>query len=279
MLLEADGVSDGGRILARVEVMALTPTTAFDPPDKLLRIGLILLSTDATTEADFQRLVAGGRVAVHASRVAFDNPTTAESLARTAPRLTAAAAQLLPGTAFRAIYFACTSAASVIGEAGVAAAIDAGKPAKTTVLTPISAAGAALAALGARRISLLAPYTVELTRQVAATFEAMGLTLDRVTCWDIADDRDMGRVTPEAIAAAAPAAMAPGSDALFISCTALRAAGVAARIEAVLGRPVITSNLAAAWACRRLAGLTDAPLAGSRLFTLPYPHLPEVSDA
>ncbi|MBR7539432.1 hypothetical protein KC221_24920, partial [Mycobacterium tuberculosis] len=40
----------------------------------------------------------------------------------------------------------------------------------------------------------------------------------------------------------------------FISCTALRAAIAAPQIEAVIGKPVVTSNLATAWATLRLCG-------------------------
>jgi maleate isomerase len=67
--------------------------------------------------------------------------------------------------------------------------------------------------------------------------------------------------------------MDPASDALFISCTALRAAGVAAEIEQAIGKPVVTSNLATAWQCLRICGdhaprpelgrLMTQPLAGA----------------
>lgn len=264
--------------MARVEVMTLTPAPALDPPGGEARVGLVVLATDATTEADFAALLQCEKARVHVSRIAFENPTTPESLAETAPRLTAAASLLLPGSAFRVIYFACTAASSVIGESGVAAAVAAGKPGALT-LTPISAARAALAALAARRISLLAPYSPSVTEEVAATFEGLGFTLDRVTCWNIADDREMARVRPDAIAAAAPAALAPHSDALFISCTALRAAGVAGAIEAAIGRPVVTSNQAAAWACRSLTGQCHAPPSAGRLFQHPFVQAEELLHA
>jgi len=251
--------------LARVQVMALAPETAFDPPDCGARVGLVVLATDATTEADFARLVRSDRVAVHVNRIAFANPTTPESLAATAPRLALATAEIQPGGGFEVVYFACTSATAVIGDEAVAAAITRSKP-EAVPLTPISAARAALTALGARRISLLAPYTATVTEAVAATFEELGFSLDRVTAWGIEDDRDMARVRPEAIAAAAPSATAPTSDALFVSCTALRAAGIAGAIEAAIGRPVVTSNQAAAWACRQLTGQRLPPAGAGRLF-------------
>ncbi len=51
------------------------------------------------------------------------------------------------------------------------------------------------------------------------------------------------------------AADAPDAEALFISCTALPALAAVARIEAAIGKPVVTSNQACIWRLRHLAGL------------------------
>ncbi|PKP62320.1 MAG: hypothetical protein CVT86_08110, partial [Alphaproteobacteria bacterium HGW-Alphaproteobacteria-8] len=42
--------------------------------DAVARLGLILLSTDLTTEADMARLIPVGDARLHATRVAYDNP-------------------------------------------------------------------------------------------------------------------------------------------------------------------------------------------------------------
>lgn len=257
---------DGLDVEPRVRELA---PNGFAPADAVARVGLILLSTDATSEADFARLVQGDRVRLHGNRIAFENPTTTESLAATGPRLAAAAADLLPGSPFSSVYFACTAATAVLGSAGVAAAIHSTKPG-VAVVTPVSAVSAALRALEARQISILAPYSSTVTRRVITPFAAAGFVIDRVTCWGLEDDRDMARVLPEVIAREAAGAIDPASDALFISCTALRAAEAAARIEALTGRPVVTSNQAAAWVCRSFAGLgRPLPEAGC-LFAQPF---------
>lgn len=249
-------------------VRALAPT-GLAPVDAVVRVGLILLSTDATSEADFARLVQGDRVRLHGNRIAFENPTSPQSLAATGPRLAAAAADLLPGSPFTSIYFACTSATAVLGAAGVAAAIQSAKPG-VAVVTPVSAVRAALTNLGARRISILAPYSSAVTARVVAPFAGAGFGIDRVTCWGLEDDREMARVLPEVIIEEAARAIDASSDALFISCTALRAAEAVARIETLTSRPVVTSNQAAAWVCRGLAGLgLPLPEAGC-LFSNPF---------
>ena len=165
--------------------------------------------------------------------------------------------------------YSCTSASVVIGDRNIEAAINAAKPG-ASVVTPTAAAVKGLQALGARRISVLTPYTIETSRPMADYFVDLGFTIDRFTCLGLSDDREMARIAPDDIAAFARQALAPQSDALFISCTALRAAEVAARIEAETGKPVVTSNLATAWACLRLCGDDRARPEFGQLMTKPY---------
>ena len=225
----------------------------FDDRPSRRRIGLILLATDHTSEQDFARMVAGPDLAVHATRIAYANPVTPATLRAAAPHLAEAAALILPDEPLDAIVFSCTSACVVIGDAAVSQAILQGKPG-TQVITPPDAALSGLAALGARRVSVLTPYTVETSEPMARYFTARGLELTRFTCLGLEDDRVMARLSRRTIVEAAIAATAPQSDALFISCTALRSAAAVDEIEAAIGRPVVTSNQATAWAALSLCG-------------------------
>jgi maleate isomerase len=164
------------------------------------------------------------------------------------PSLTEGARLILPGEPLDAICYSCTAASVVIGDDAVAAAIRQGKPG-ARVVTPVDAGGRGLATLGARRISLLTPYTVETTRPMARYFASRGFELASVTCLGFEDDREMARIAPDEIVALAKDSTAADADALFISCTAVRAAPLAPAIEAAIGRPVVTSNLASAWMC------------------------------
>lgn len=234
------------------------------------RIGLIILATDHTTEVDFQRMVANERIGVYATRIPYANPVTPENLRAMQPSLTAGAALILPDEPLDVVMYSCTSASVVIGDAAVKAAVKAAKP-TAAVVTPTAAAVSGLKAFGAQRISVLTPYTIKTSRPMADYFLGLGFDIARFTCLGLTDDREMARISPEDIVAFAREATAPDSNALFISCTAVRAAGVAARIEAAIGKPVVTSNLATAWACLRLCGdEAERPDLG-RLMTLAYP--------
>ena len=77
----------------------------------------------------------------------------------------------------------------------------------------------------------------------------------------IEDNEIMAAVPPEAIFEAAIEANRPDTDALFISCTAIRALKVAERIEKEIGKPVITANQAMIWETLRISGYTK-PIMG-----------------
>jgi len=219
----------------------------------LRRIGLLILATDHTSEPDYARMVASDRIGVYVARLSYANPTTPENLRAMQPALGRAAELILPGEALDAICYSCTSASVVIGDEAVETAILAGKPG-VAVVTPPMAAVMALQALGASRISILTPYMVETGRPMADYFAARGFAIESFTCLGFDDDREMARISPDALVKLAREAIAPQADALFVSCTALRAALVAARIEDAIGRPVVTSNQATAWQCLRLCG-------------------------
>lgn len=236
------------------------------------RVGLIILATDHTSEVDFQRMVAGERIGVYATRIPYANPVTPENLRAMQPSLTAGAALILPDEPLDVVMYSCTSASVVIGDAEIEKAVKAAKP-TAAVVTPTAAAVSGLRAFGAKRISVLTPYTLETSRSMADYFEGLGFDIARFTCLGLTDDREMARISPDEIVAFAKEATTPDSDALFISCTAVRAAGVAARIEAAIGKPVVTSNLATAWACLRLCGDDTARPERGRLMTLAYPGM------
>ena len=252
--------------LPEIRLMLTRPT--LDPRPLEKRVGLIILATDHTSEPDFRRMVASDRVGVYVARIPYKNPTTPENLRKMQPALTTGAALILPDEPLDAICYSCTSASVVIGDAEIEAAVHAAKP-SVAVVTPPMAAVHGLKALGARRISILTPYTAETSRPMAAYFAARGFGIMSFSCLGFEDDREMARIAPASLIELAQEAMHAEAEALFVSCTALRSALVVTGMEQVLGRPVVTSNQASAWNCLRLCGdATPRPEFG-RLMTLP----------
>lgn len=245
----------------------------FVPAGSTTRVGLIALSTDLTSEQDARLILPDARPALHVSRIAFDNPSTPENLAKLAPRLVGAAELLVPGLPLAAIWFACTAATVEIGYPAIAQAVGKVRPG-VPVVTPPGAALEAFAALGVRRIALVTPYVEETTRPMAAWFERAGLDVAVANCLGVADDRDIARLTHATIRDAVLAADRPDVEAVFLSCTALPAMGVIDDLERRLGKPVVSSNQASYWRLLHHARCTAQPSAPGRLFdTAPLDHV------
>lgn len=229
-------------------------------------IGLIALSVDRASVADTQKWLAPfEEVELFVTRVPMDTVATPKSLSAMGDHLAGAAQNLVPGSRLDAIIYSCTSGTVAVGIDRIHSAISAARPG-TPIVTPPEASAKGLKLLGAQRMSLLAPYHREAANLVAGYFEDSGFTLDRCTTFDLDGDLQMNRLSGAAIKAAAHVALHPDSDALFISCTGLRTAGVVADLEDALGVSVLTSNQAMSWNALVEAGYEGIGKGEGRLF-------------
>jgi maleate isomerase len=236
-----------------------------DPVAK--RIGLVALATDHTTERDFARLCDPDEIGIYVNRIDYENPTTPESLMKTGPRLQSAAEQILPDEFFDVMVYACTAATVVLGDDRVAHHLNAAKPGSQCV-TPTSAAFAAFSALDVKNVSILTPYSPNVTAELASYFSGNNLNVVNAVGLGFEDDRQMARITPASIIAAGEEVSDLDADALFISCTALRALSCAQELEDRIGKPVITSNQAMIWRSLRLAEISRPINGYGRLFNI-----------
>ncbi len=224
------------------------------------RIGLVALASDYVVERDFARMRPSDDVAIYVSRVHNVNPCTVENLRTMAPRITESASLIIPDGRLDVVAYACTSGTVVIGYDAVRESIQAARPG-VPCTTPISAGLAAFERLGVERVAVLTPYVDEVNATIARHLTDSGVDVAAFTSFQIADDNDMAGLAPEVIHRAALEADAPDAQALFLSCTAVRAVDAVERIEADLGKPVVTANQAMFWQALRLAGY-DAPVSG-----------------
>jgi maleate isomerase len=228
------------------------------------RIGLIVLSNDYTVERDFMNLRAhgdtGNDIAIFATRIPFAADCTVASLQAMAPSITEATKLLVPDGRLDAVAYTCTSGFVVIGYDAICERIQSLRP-NTPCITPITASLAALDTFGAQKLAVLTPYIDDVNGLIAAHLNPAGKEIVGFCSFQIEDNEEMAAVTPEAIYQAALKADRPDADALFISCTAIRAVDVVERIEQKLGKPVVTANQALIWQSLRSAGY-DAKIPG-----------------
>lgn len=241
--------------------MALEYTLA---PPRAASLGLIVLETDETLENEARGAVPP-EASLHHTRIYSAPIVTPETLAQMAADLPAAARTFPGHVTYDAIAYCCTSGATVIGQDKVAAAIRCAHPgAKTT--DPITAVMAALTALGAKRIGLLTPYTLDVSGAMQALLEANGFEIAAFGAFEEAEEAKVARISEASTLAAMLEVGGGDVDAVFASCTNLNTFGVIEAAEEALGKPVISSNSALIWHLCSLAGLrADVPGALARI--------------
>lgn len=166
-----------------------------------------------------------------------------------------AAADQLKTISPAAYAFACTSgsfAKGIAGEKAVAAALTeaGGAPG----VTASGAVVAALRQLGARTVSIAAPYDAVITNKLADYLIANDIAVSgigylgmRTEMWTVPYRR-----TAELIRGANTA----DADAIIVSCTNLPTYDLIAPLEAELGKPIISANQATMWSVLGLLGLS-----------------------
>ena len=229
------------------------------------QIGLVTLQSDETIERDFRMLLPPD-VELLVSRVPSGATVSLDSLRAMEDSLTASARLLPEGAELSAVGYGCTSASAAIGAARVAELIKAGVP-TPHVSDPLTALIAACRAGGITRIGLVSPYVASVSNRLIQGLEASGITVMSFGSFDEPLEERVVRISRQSVRDAAIHVGRGGvCDAVFLSCTNLRALEVIDEIEAALGRPVLSSNQVLAWHLGVLAGFSDQCSRFGRLF-------------
>lgn len=221
------------------------------------RMGLIVLQADETIEDEFRVLFDPKEVQLHISRVPSGAALTPETIHAMEAALPTAAGLFPDGAEFEVVAYACTSGTSLIGVDRVAALIS-GACQTRAVTNPLTAAFAALHATEVKRIGIVSPYTAEIAEALCAQFERAGFAVPATLSFGEEIEAHVARISAGSLVAAATSlAEDPSLDAIFLSCTNLRALGAIARLKKDLSIPVLSSNTALAW---HMAQLASVPL-------------------
>lgn len=195
-------------------------------------------------------------VQLHITRTPFvPSPMTedmARAISRDAPVRQATRDVLLPEPGV--VAYACASGSFVDGVAGEAALVEmmteVGAP---RAVTTSGGVAQALAALRARRVSVVTPYIDALNTLLERFLAAHGVTT--VASVGLGLLGQIWRVSPAEIVHGVRTVDRPEADAVFISCTNLTTYDLIVPMERELGKPVITANQATMWAALRTVGI------------------------
>lgn len=156
------------------------------------------------------------------------------------------------------IAYACTAGSMVQPLDSLAAfmANASGKPAVATAPALVHACRA----FGMERIVLATPYHDALNEHEKHFLEENGIEVLAMKGLGIGaggahEYVRIAKLPPEEVYAHCRSVWVPGADGMVVSCTDFRTQEILPRLEAELGKPVISSNLATLWMALRTAGV------------------------
>ena len=231
-------------------------TPEFDDGPGKFRVGLVTLSNDYVTERDFINMRSNDDVSIFVSRLLNTPQCTVGTLQEMESKITEATSLLVPEGRLDVVAYSCTSGTAIMGFERIKSLIQEARPG-ITVVTPLTSSLAAMDLFGVKRIAVLTPYIDEVNTSIADFLEAQDKIICAFTSFKLAENEDMARLTAASIYQGALEADRDDAQALFISCTAIRAVDVIDKIEQKLGKPVITAVQAMFWQSLRLSGCTD----------------------
>ena len=233
---------------------------------KLGRIGLLAPTGNSVMEPEFYRMAPEG-VSTHTNRVLLKDVTPPSLLKMEDD--TVRSAKELVSTRVNVIAFGCTSGSFVGGEGYDGRLINmieesTGLPATTTTTAVVKA----LRLLKLNKISLVTPYTDEVTKLEVDYLQSLGFEVTKWKGGGLIEVADMQECEPDVSYSRAVEVNNEKSDGIFISCTGFRTIENIEKLELKLGKPVVTSNQATFADCLRIMGVKTKLKGYGSLFEL-----------
>lgn len=167
----------------------------------------------------------------------------------------------------QAVMWACTSGSFVFGPDGarhqatkVAAA--AGVPASSTSIAFVDA----LRHLGIGRVAVAASYPHDVAEHFVRFLGAAGIEVVAMGSHGIVTAAEVGTLKPDRVVDMVTAADHPDAAAVLVPDTAMHTLAIIDRLEAAVGKPVLTANQVTVWKGLQLVGEVPALPGLGRLF-------------
>lgn len=229
------------------------------------RFGILVPFTNTNLEPDMQLLRPAG-VSLHFARMggydADEIPDEVQMQNLGASDLDETL-DLLMGAKPDIVLYGCTSATLTHGpefDRQLSEQIKSSSGAKT-----VTAAGslvAALRALGVSNIGFASPYVPAINDLAIDYLAGCGITtVSRSEVAETLDNDGQGALDPDAVYRLGLKADHPKAEALVLSCTDMRSVETIERLEAAIGKPVVSSNQAMVFHALRSLGLAE-PITG-----------------
>ncbi|QZA88384.1 aspartate/glutamate racemase family protein [Salinarchaeum sp. IM2453] len=222
---------------------------------KLTRIGVVVPSTNTTTETEFGRTIDDS-LSVHVARMPLSSVTAAD-LKSMRNRATGAV-ERVSDASVDAIAYACTTGSLLEGPE-YARRLESELEQTAGVPTVVTARSVdrALSTLNKTQILVVTPYNQELVERERSYLNALGYNVVHISGRRLENNAAIGALSPEAAADQVLSEIEGVSDidAVFISCTNYPTFSRVESLESELNVPVVTSNSATLWDVLQTAGI------------------------
>lgn len=243
----------------------------FDEPPRAV-LGCLQIATDFVLDSEAPALIAKFPGVEYRSQklVLAAEELNADTYHRSANNIVQASAGLAqPQGRCTAVGLSCTSMSFTLGPEKVDNLLHQAVP--TAKITDMARAQAiALQVLGASKVALFTPYIESLSVANAAVLkESAGVEVVNRLTMGLDRDELTSLVSLECIRQWVAKVNCDEADAVVIGCSAFRACpptGFIDELEAMLGKPVVTSTQAFLWAMLRTAGVRDTIVGYGKLF-------------
>lgn len=222
---------------------------------ELTRIGIIVPSTNTTTETEFMRII-DDRLSMHVARMPLSSVTAAD-LQSMRNRATNAV-ERISDASVDAIAYACTTGSLLEGpEFAHRLESELEQTAGAPVVVTARSVDRALSALNKTQILVVTPYNQDLVEREQAYLNALGYNVVSISGRGLEDNAAIGALSPEVAADQVRSEIEDVSevDAVFISCTNYQTFSRVESLESELGVSVVTSNSATLWDVLQTAGI------------------------
>jgi maleate cis-trans isomerase len=217
------------------------------------RAGIIVPSGNVVAEAEIRAMLPRG-VAPLFTRLALRGSSEAELIGMLSGL--EGAAGLLADAKVSMIIFHCTAVSTFAPHLAGDIRTRIERASGITAFATSDAILEAVKTLNMSRLSLLTPYIEPVHRREVAFLASHDIDVVDGGCLGIDTNAEMATLTPLALLDWVARHTSTKSDGCFLSCTAIRSAGIISRLEQLLARPVITSNQAMVWHLLQLAGIS-----------------------